>query len=93
MQPTILHIDSSVGGTASASRQHSQTVVDNRNPATVIRRDLTSDPLPYIDGLWADTRLKPQSELTEADKEVLALSADHNFIRGLQFSDQIVGEG
>jgi FMN-dependent NADH-azoreductase len=49
---TILHIDSSITGQGSVSRQISQAVVDTllaRQPgAQVIRRDLVSDPLPHL---------------------------------------------
>ena len=49
---TILHIDSSITGEASVSRQISQAVVDTllvRTPsATVIRRDLVREPLPHL---------------------------------------------
>lgn len=49
----ILHIDSSVTGQASISRQLSRAIVarltggDTRT--TVTRRDLAADPLPYLD--------------------------------------------
>lgn len=49
---TILHIDSSITGDGSVSRQISQAVVDillARTPsATVIRRDLVREPLPHL---------------------------------------------
>ena len=49
---TILHIDSSITGDASVSRQLSQSIVDRlkreQPEATVIRRDLFADPLPHL---------------------------------------------
>lgn len=49
---TILHIDSSITGEASVSRQVSAGIVDAlvaADPAaTVIRRDLVADPLPHL---------------------------------------------
>jgi len=50
----LLHIDSSISGGASASRQLSARTVDHfrrthRN-VEVIRRDLDADPLPHLDG-------------------------------------------
>lgn len=49
---TILHIDSSITGEASVSRQVSQTIVDTLiaadASATVVRRDLAADPLPHL---------------------------------------------
>ena len=49
---TILHIDSSITGEASVTRQVSQTIVATllaADPAaTVVRRDLAADPLPHL---------------------------------------------
>lgn len=49
---TILHIDSSITGDGSVSRQISQAVIDGllaHDPAVpVVRRDLVSDPLPHL---------------------------------------------
>lgn len=49
---TILHIDSSITGEASVSRQVSQTIVDTLLAAdpsvTVVRRDLAADALPHL---------------------------------------------
>ncbi len=49
---TILHLDSSITGEASVSRQVSAGIVDAlvaADPtATVIRRDLAADPLPHL---------------------------------------------
>jgi FMN-dependent NADH-azoreductase len=49
---TILHIDSSITGDASASRAISRSIVDRlvaEHPgAQVVRRDLVADPLPHL---------------------------------------------
>ena len=49
---TILHIDSSISGEASASRAISRSIVDRliaEHPgAQVISRDLVADPLPHL---------------------------------------------
>ena len=49
---TILHIDSSITGDASVSRQVSRAIVGSlaaANPAaTVVRRDLAAEPLPHL---------------------------------------------
>ena len=49
---TILHIDSSITGEASVSRQLTQSIVDNLTrfnlAAPVIRRDLASEPLAHL---------------------------------------------
>lgn len=57
---TILHVDSSITGEASVSRQISQAVVDTllaRTPsATIIRRDLVREPLPHLTLAGTDDR-------------------------------------
>ena len=85
---TLLHIDSSVGGDSSKSRAASTAEVEKLKPTKTIRRDLAADPLPFIDGIWADTRLKAPEDLNEADREVLALS--DTLIKELQEADTIV---
>jgi FMN-dependent NADH-azoreductase len=49
----LLHIDSSITGTNSASRQLSAAVVEALKAAIpdleVIRRDLDADPIPHLD--------------------------------------------
>ena len=49
---TILHIDSSINGENSASRAISARIVDQLNtpgePASVVRRDVVSEPLPHL---------------------------------------------
>lgn len=87
MPLTVLHIDSSVAGERSASRKASKALVASRHPDRVLRRDLTEMSLPFIDGAWAATRLKAQDDLTDADREVLALS--DALIAELQDADEI----
>ncbi len=85
---TVLHIDSSVGGDTSKSRTASAAEVAKLSPTHVFRRDLATDPLPFIDGIWADTRLKAPEDLTDTDREVLALS--DALVEELQKADTIV---
>ena len=71
---TILHIDSSITGDNSVSRQVSRSIVDKlsaSNPsAQVIRRDLVSAPLPHLTlDAFADTRIL--DEFLEADTVVI----------------------
>ncbi|MBA2467433.1 MAG: NAD(P)H-dependent oxidoreductase [Sphingomonas sp.] len=59
---TILHIDSSITGEASASRAISRSILDRlvaQNPrADVITRDLVADPLPHLTlAAMADTQV------------------------------------
>jgi FMN-dependent NADH-azoreductase len=61
----ILHIDSSITGLVSISRRLSKAIVDrldaSTDAATVVRRDLASDPLPYF-GPAIVTRSAPDHE-------------------------------
>ena len=57
---TILHIDASINGESSASRAISRSIVDkllNADPAaTLVTRDLVSEPLPHLTlDAFADT--------------------------------------
>ena len=49
---TILHIDSSITGEASVSRQLTQSIIAGLTrfnlAATVVRRDLAAEPLPHL---------------------------------------------
>jgi FMN-dependent NADH-azoreductase len=48
---TILHLDSSITGDASVSRQVSAAIVASltaADPQAVVRRDLAADPLPHL---------------------------------------------
>jgi FMN-dependent NADH-azoreductase len=63
----LLHIDSSISGEASASRQLSAEIVRALTKATpgleVIRRDLHANPLPHLDNaLLAAIRPDPASD-------------------------------
>ncbi|TAJ88630.1 FMN-dependent NADH-azoreductase [Reyranella sp.] len=66
----LLHIDSSISGEASVSRQLSAAVVSEwkrRLPdLQVIRRDLAGDPLPHLDG--AILAAQPGAEPTTATR-------------------------
>ena len=88
MTHTVLHIDSSVAGEASRSRAISKTEVERLQPTKVIRRDLAAEPLPYIDQIWTETRLKPEADLTYCDKQILSLS--DNLIEELKAASTIV---
>src|ERR1700686_4095340 len=60
----LLHIDSSVSGEASVSRQLSSAIVTALTDATpgleVIRRDLDANPLPHLDSALLTT-IRPSS--------------------------------
>ena len=88
MTLTILHIDASVGGNAAKTRAAVAEVVARRGADDVIYRDLAADPLPHIDGTWADARLVPENDRTPTQKSSLALS--DTLIAELQAADEIV---
>jgi FMN-dependent NADH-azoreductase len=71
---TILHVDSSITGDASASRAITRAIVDqlrDSNPlAQVITRDLVSSPLPHLTlDVFADTSVL--DEFLSADTIVI----------------------
>lgn len=63
--PTILHIDSSPRKN-SLTRRMSQAFVDayvaQRPDARVLRRDLATNPPPFIDAAWVDNAYIPQDK-------------------------------
>ncbi len=85
---TLLHIDSSAELTASKSRAASAKAVAGINPDHIIRRDLATDPLPFVDNAWINARLVPADEQSEQDKTILALS--DTLVAELQAADTIV---
>ncbi|SLN55671.1 FMN-dependent NADH-azoreductase [Pseudooctadecabacter jejudonensis] len=82
-----LHIDASANLTTSLSRAASAKVVADQG-GTVTYRDLARDPLPQIDGAWADARLTDPATRSAEDAARLALS--DTLIRELQQADTIV---
>lgn len=88
MTKTILHIDASIGGAASRSRQASARIASETPGARIIRRDLAASPLPQIDGIWAEARLIPPKDRNNAAQAALALS--DKLVAELQAADHIV---
>ena len=67
---TALHIDASINGENSASRAISRSIVDRLGSATVVRRDLVSEPLPHLTlDAFADTSVL--DEFLAADTVVI----------------------
>lgn len=70
----LLHIDSSISGEASVSRQLSAAVVSEwrrRLPGLqVVRRDLAADPLPHLDGAMLAATLPGAEPATATRAEV-----------------------
>lgn len=88
MMTTVLHIDASVDTATSRSRAASAALVAAQSPDTVIRRDVAATALPHIDGAWAKARMRPADELTDAERETLALS--DTLVSELKAADVIV---
>jgi len=78
--PHLLHIDSSVQGDASVSRQLTQRAVDTwkaANPdGTVTYRDLAAAPLPTFGPDHAAARYVPADQQTPAHAAAVALSRE-----------------
>lgn len=53
---TVLHIDSSINGSDSASRAITKAIVDRFGDSDIVYRDLVADPLDHLTlGVFADT--------------------------------------
>lgn len=74
MAGTVLHIDASGTVDGSFSRAATAQIINDLAPTRVIRRDLAETPLPQVDARWITARLLPDAELTDADRQSLALS-------------------
>lgn len=83
----ILHIDASAHRETSTSRAASAKIVADLNAAAT-HRDLNADPLPQIDGAWADARLTDPATRSADDSARLALS--DALVAELQAADTIV---
>jgi|SRR5216683_1676344 FMN-dependent NADH-azoreductase len=81
----LLHIDSSILGEASASRQLSAAIVQAVTRAMpgveIIRRDLDADPIPHLDGGLFAAALKGSAVLDEfLDADIVVIGAPmYNF--------------
>jgi FMN-dependent NADH-azoreductase len=78
MTKTILRIDASPLGDASVSRKITNKVVEALKAAhpdsRVVTRDLAASPLPHLTGAVIGAMYTPPENLTEAQKNLLALS-------------------
>lgn len=75
---TILHVDSSPAGDRSVSRKLTAKAIDGlkkQHPgANVIERDLSSHPLPHLNGLTIRAFFTPPGNRSEALSEAVGLS-------------------
>ncbi|QXQ06193.1 NAD(P)H-dependent oxidoreductase [Sphingosinicellaceae bacterium] len=88
----LLHIDASVRDERSISRQLSRTFVDawlaNEPRCTVLRRDLSAFPPPYVDQLWISAAFTDAASRTREMNDALAPSDE--LIDELEAADVIV---
>lgn len=82
-----LHITASAHGATSHSSMASTRIAADLG-GTVTTRDLAADPLPQIDGPWADARLTDPATRSDEDQARLALS--DKLVAELQAADAIV---
>jgi len=87
----ILHLDTPVRGTASASRAASAAIVARlrrENPgATVVTRDL-AEGVPGLTRAWTEANFTPAEDRTAAQRDALALS--ESLIREIEQADVLV---
>ena len=90
--PSLLHIDVSVRGSRSLSRQLSLRFVDEwmrrYSSSRLIRRDLALEPPPFVDEQFIVAAFTPLNQRTHAMGAALAVS--DQLIDELQASDVIV---
>jgi FMN-dependent NADH-azoreductase len=88
----LLHIDSSIRGDASVSRQLSARAADVWRTAhpdgTVTYRDLGRDPLPHLDVTGGLARILPRGQHTAAQAESWALTEE--LVNEIKQADTIV---
>ena len=88
----LLHIDSSIRGDASVSRQLSARAADVwravHSDGTVTYRDLGRDPLPHLDAAGGLARMVPRDQHTAAQAESWALTEE--LVNEVKDADTIV---
>ncbi|GAA6181478.1 MULTISPECIES: FMN-dependent NADH-azoreductase [unclassified Shimia] len=88
MSLTVLHIDSSARFTDSASRTASAALVSKQNPDTVIKRDLSTTTLPFLDEAFTQATFTPVDARTDAQNDALKISDE--LVAELQAADTLV---
>ena len=90
--PTLLHIDASPRGDYSISRKLSAAFVESWKQANpdgkIIRRDLSTSNLTFVDLEWIAGAFSAPDQHTESHKKALALS--DTLIAELLASDEVV---
>lgn len=88
----VLHLDSSILGDASASRQLTRAIVDGLRAAernvNVVHRDLGSTPIDHLTPAVLATRATPAELLSTAQARESRLDAD--LLRELEWADTLV---
>ncbi|MES2390216.1 MAG: NAD(P)H-dependent oxidoreductase [Acidobacteriota bacterium] len=92
MPKTLLHVDSSLSGAASVTRQLTAEFVGSwrkANPdGVVIDRDTSTSNIPPVDGAWAGAIYTPEEARTPEQKALLTLS--DTLIGELEAADEYV---
>ncbi|MBO9478895.1 NAD(P)H-dependent oxidoreductase [Shimia sp. R11_0] len=88
MTHTVLHIDSSARISDSLSRAASAKLVSEQNADTVLRRDLATTTLPFLDETFTQATFTPPEARTDVQNAALALS--DTLVAELQAADTLV---
>ena len=90
--PTLLHIDASPRGDKSISRRISESYVETWKQkhldGTIIRRDLATSELTYVDLHWISAPSSTPERMEEDHKRVLATS--DIFVEELLSADEVI---
>lgn len=77
---TLLHIDSSIQGAQSVSRRLTARAAarwqDTHPAGEITYRDLGAAPIPHLDSVTGPARFLPADQLSDAQSESIALSAE-----------------
>lgn len=85
---TVLHLDSSMRGVNSITRELSDDIVQRLGADKVIRRDLLATPVPQIDEDWVVANATAAPDRSPTQQQTLALSDE--LLDELNQSDTIV---
>lgn len=90
--PTLLHIDTSLNGDASVSREVTRVFreawLEQHPGGTVVYRDLAAEPLPHVTGLAYHTQFTPPEERTP--EQQAAFAARDELTSELESADAVV---
>ncbi len=89
---TLLRIDSSIFGENGVSSQlagyFQERLLEKRADMKVVHRKLAEEPIPHFDGQWLQALMTPESDRSDGQKEMVALS--DQLIAELKEADALV---